>query len=280
MTESVAEARAAFGKRLREIRRSAGLTGRQLAGLTGWDESKVSKIEYGKTRPTEDDLRAYCVHARAMDQLPDLAASLSNIEASYLEWRRVLSTGTRRGQEESLKLAQQTTMMQVYQPFIIPGLLQTAEYARAVLREHIEFLGVPDDLEAGVAKRMERQELLYKARHRFRILIGEQALYTTVGDSDVMDGQLDRILSVMGLPTMVFGVVPAVSVPSTAPTNFVMFDKRMVTVETATAELTVTQPREIALYDRLFEVLAQRAVVGNAARALVTNASNTHRNLK
>ncbi len=186
----------------------------------------------------------------------------------------------RRGQEESLKLAQQTTMMQVYQPFIIPGMLQTAEYARAILREHIEFLGVPDDLEAGVAKRLERQELLYKARHRFRIVIGEQALYTTVGDNEVMDGQLDRILSVMGLPTMVFGVVPTVSGPSTAPTNFVMFDKRMVTVETATAELTVTQPREIALYDRLFETLAQRAVVGSAARALVTNASSTHKNQK
>jgi hypothetical protein len=44
-----------------------------------------------------------------------------------------------------------------YEPLLVPGILHTAEYAEAVMRRVIEFYGIPDDLDAGVAERMERQ---------------------------------------------------------------------------------------------------------------------------
>ncbi|MEV0710404.1 helix-turn-helix domain-containing protein [Nocardia aurea] len=277
MTSSVQQAREALGLRLREIRRSAGLTGRHLAGLAGWHESKVSKIEYGKIKPSDADLRAYCTHADAVEQLPDLTATLNNLEAAYLEWRRILSTGTKRAQHDTVRLAQQTKLTRIYQPIMIPGLLQTADYARGALRRSIDFFGVPNDVEHGVAKRLERQQVLYHGDHRFRVVIGEQALRTTVGDDSVMVGQLDRLLAVIGLPRLVLSIVPATAELTMATTNFVIYDDRMVLVEAITAELTITQPREIAQYGRVFETLAKQAVVGDAARALITTALGNRR---
>ena len=277
MTDSVQQAREALGLRLREIRRTAGLSGRQLADLAGWHESKVSKIEYGKIKPSDTDLRAYCTHTGAVDQLTDLTATLHNIEAAYLEWRRILSTGTKRAQHETVKLAQQTKLMRIYQPIMVPGILQTAEYAAAVLRKSIDFFHIPDDLEQGVAKRLERQQVLYQGKRQFRIIMGEQALYTTVGDDNVMAGQLDRLIAVIGLPRVLVGIVPADAELTMATTNFVMYDNRMVLVEATTAELTITQPREIAQYARVFDTLARLAVVGDAARAMITAALQRRR---
>ncbi|WP_280378018.1 helix-turn-helix domain-containing protein [Nocardia wallacei] len=277
MTDSVQQAREALGLRLREIRRTAGLNGRQLASLAGWHESKVSKIEYGKIKPSDADLRAYCAHSGALDQLPDLAATLHHIEAAYLEWRRILNTGTKRVQNETVKLAQQTKLMRIYQPIMVPGILQTADYAAAVLRKSIDFFHVPDDLEQGVAKRLERQQVLYHGKRQFRIIMGEQALHTTVGGDDIMAGQLDRLIAVIGLPRVLVGIVPADAELTMATTNFVIYDNRMVLVEAITAELTITQPREIAQYAKVFDTLARRAVFGETARTLIGKALEQRR---
>lgn len=272
MTSSVQQQREALGGRLRELRLQAGLSGSELARRAGWHQTRVPKIEYAKTKPTEADLRLWCTLTESEDQLADLIATARNIEAAYVEWRRVLHAGTRRRQHVSVKLTEQSKVLRIYQPSLIPGILQTAEYAHAMLRRSIDFHRIPDDLDAGLAKRLERQQLLYKGDRRFRVLIGEQAMYTTVGNDSVMTGQLDRLLAVMGLPRVVFGIIPATAELPMQTTNFVIFDDRMVMVEAMTAELTITQPREIALYHRAFETLAGRSVTGAAARELIHTA--------
>lgn len=277
MTSSVHEAREALGHRLRDIRKDAGLTGRELAALAGWHSSKVSKIEYGKQAPSEDDIRLWCRHARANNQVADLIATVRNIEAMYVEWRRILGTGTRRRQHASLTLEAKTRLMRWYEPLLVPGVLHTAEYAQAVMRKVIEFYGIPDDLDAGVAERMERQQILYRGDHRFHFLIAQQALLTTVGDNNVMMGQLDRLLAVMSLPRITLGVIPTFAEYRVPANQFIMFDNRLVHVETVSAELTIKQPREIALYGKVFDELTKLAVTGNDARALVTSALDYRR---
>ncbi|WP_245677685.1 DUF5753 domain-containing protein [Nocardia acidivorans] len=204
--------------------------------------------------------------------MPDLIATLRNVQAAYLEWRKVLGTGTKRRQHQIVKLAEQSRLMRIFQPNIIPGILQTAEYASAILRWSIDFYRIPDDLDEGVAKRLERQQLLYKGDHRFHILIAEQALRTTVGSNSVMVGQLDRLLAVIGLPRVLMGIIPSEAKLPMQITNFVMFDERLVLVEAVTAELSVTQPKEIALYGRLFTELSGLAVAGDSARAAIRRA--------
>ncbi|MGW5226618.1 helix-turn-helix domain-containing protein [Nocardia niigatensis] len=275
MTDSLDQAKEALGARLRELRLDAGISGSELARRAGWHQTKVPKIEYGKTKPTDADIRAWCAHTGAESQAPDLIATLRNIEAAWLEWRRVLGTGTKRRQQASIKLEAETEVMRVYHPFLIPGLLQTAEYAEGVLRSVIEFQQVPNDIADGVSKRLERQQILYRRDHRFHFVIAEQALRTTVGSDQTMIGQLDRLLAVVGMPRVVLGIVPAEEPYRVSMTNFALFDNSRVMVETVTAELTVTQPREIAQYGRAFDVLANQSVTGEPARRLIRRALET-----
>ncbi|MEU1205027.1 helix-turn-helix transcriptional regulator [Nocardia sp. NPDC005825] len=275
MTGSLDQAKEALGARLRELRLDAGISGSELARRAGWHQTKVPKIEYGKTKPTDADIRAWCSHTDSESQVSDLIATLRNIEAAWLEWRRVLGTGTKRRQQASIKLEAETEIMRVYHPFLVPGLLQTAEYAEGVLRQVIEFQQVPNDIDEGVSKRLERQQILYRRNHKFHFVIAEQALRTTVGTDKTMVGQLDRLLAVAGLPRVVLGIVPAEEPYRVSMTNFTIFDNTRVMVETVTAELTVTQPREIAQYGRAFDALASQSVTGDEARNLILRALAT-----
>ncbi|MEV0251460.1 helix-turn-helix transcriptional regulator [Nocardia sp. NPDC050712] len=276
MTNSVQEARKALGKRLREMRRRAGVTGRELARLAGWHESKVSKMEYGVISPSTADIRAYCLHTGADDQLEDLLATLHNIDSAYVEWRQALGTGMRRRQQQTLQLESRATFIRNWEPAIVSGLLQTADYAAAIMKNIIDFYRIPDDLNDAVAKRMERQRILYQQGKRFHILLAEQSLYTTFGGHHVMRGQLDRLHAVIGMPRVALGIVPRTADGLVVVENFFMFDNRMVKVEGHTAGLTITQPREIALYGRAFDTLASQSATGNAARALIRTALETH----
>lgn len=278
MTSSVHQTREALGHRLRDIRHDAGLTGRKLAERAGWHSSKISKIEYGKQTPTEDDIRTWCLHTGVNDQIPDLIATVRHIESMYVEWRRTLGTGTRRRQHTSRTLEAQTRLMRWYEPLLIPGLLHTAEYATAVMRQVIDFYQTPDDLDAGVAARIERQHILYRGDHRFYFIIAQQALLTTVGDTHVMIGQLDRLLTLISLPRVTLGIIPAHATYRVPTNQFIIYDNHLVHVETISAELTITQPREIALYHKTFHQLTQQATHGKAAQTLITTTLNNLQN--
>ncbi|MGV9632895.1 helix-turn-helix domain-containing protein [Nocardia rhamnosiphila] len=269
----VRKAREVLGQQLRDLRKDAGLTGRQLAELAGWHPSKVSRIEYGNQTATEDDIRNWCTQTGAEQHLPDLIAAVRNVDAAYLEWRRALGGGVRRRQKHAAAVEAETRLIRGYDPALIPGLLHTPGYAEAIIRQVIEFNQVPNDVEAAVAARMERQQqFLYQGHHRVHYLIGEQALYTTVGDDDVMLGQLDRLLASMSLPRVLLGVVPQKAPYRVSATNFVIYDQRLVLVEGVAAALNITQPREIKQYGRAFDALVKQAVTGRDARRLITDA--------
>ncbi len=269
MSVTVHQAKEALGNRLRELRKDAGLTGRQLAMLAGWPGSKVSKIEYGRQTPAEDDIRTWCRLTAADGQALDLIATVRDIEIMYVEWRRKLRTGTKRRQEASIAIEADTKLFRWFEPALIPGIFHTSEYAAAVMKQVIDFFAVPDDLDAGVSARMERQQILYRGDHQIHVIISEQTLKTEVGGPDVMIGQLDRLLAVSSLPRVRLGIIPE-RAPYRVPSNqFIMFDDRMVHVEAISAELTITQPREIDLYAKAFHGLTALAVHGRDARALI-----------
>ncbi|MEU2033018.1 helix-turn-helix domain-containing protein [Nocardia amamiensis] len=271
MTTTAKEAREAFGERLRNLRKDAGLTGRQLAELAGWHSSKVSKIEYGKQTATEEDIRTWCIHTSAADQIPDLIANLRNVETAYLEQKRMRLPHR---QKQSIATEAKANLMRWYEPVVVPGLLQTPPYAEAILRMVLDFYeDPPGDLEPGLAARLERQQVLYRGNHRFYFIIAEQVLHTPVSTADVMLEQLDRLLTAMSLPRVVLGILPTEAAYRTpVMNNFIMFDSRMVQVETISAELTITQPSEIAVYEKTFHRLKDQAIHGQDARAMIAAA--------
>ncbi|MGK8559478.1 helix-turn-helix domain-containing protein [Nocardia gipuzkoensis] len=267
---NVGEARRDLGARLRGLRVAARLRGYQLAEQAGWHPAKVSRIENGTQSISEDDLAAWCRITDAESEHPDLLATVRNISAAWMEWRRIVGHGYASHQRQISGLEDRSELLRGYDPQVFHGLLQTADYARALLEAGMKFLNTSRDLDEAVAARMERQKVLRHGRHRFYLLVGEQALRTTVGDDMVMIEQLRHVLDLMSLPRLVFGIVPADSPYFRRTTDFVLYDRRKVLVETITAESTVTQPREIALYEKVFNALTEQAVHGDMARKLIT----------
>ena len=177
--------------------------------------------------------------------------------------KRALGAGTAERYER-------TTRFRVYEHNVIPGLFQTADYCAAMLGFWFRFLDAPNDLDAAVAVRMERQRVLYRSGRRVDCVLEEQALRTWFGSAETQAGQLDRLLAVMSLPTVSLGIVPLMTErDGVASAGFFMFDDALVALETPTASIVVERPEEVALYGRLFETLSRSAVYGAAARALV-----------
>jgi transcriptional regulator with XRE-family HTH domain len=273
LTTPVQQAKEALGGRLREMRKDARLSARALASLLGWHFTKVSKIENGARSPSEDDIRAWCAACRAEDQVSDLIATVRHVASMYHEYRRQMQAGMKHLQESSVPLYEQTSLFRIYDTTVVPGLFTTAEYAAALFRFWQAFMGLKDDVDAAVEARMNRQRVLYTGGRQFRVVIEEQVLRTRVGGTDVMAGQLDRLLAVMSLPRVSVGVIPAAGERhSLTQGSFWMFDDSQVRIETVSASLTITQPRDIALYSRVFELLERSAVYGRQARQLIGRA--------
>jgi transcriptional regulator with XRE-family HTH domain len=268
----VEQARQALGARLRELRKDARLSGVRLADLAGWPASKVSKIEHGRQVPTEQDISDWCQLCGADLALPDLVATVRNVNAAYLEWKRVVAGGHTRRQQQSIELEGSTRLVRGFDPLIPTGLLQTRAYAEAILRRCIDFVGGANDIDDAVKARMQRQRVLREGVHQFHFLIGEAALYTGVGDDAIRREQLEHLIELMRLSRLALGVVPMTAEFVYTTTNFVIYDRRRVHVETVTAQLTITQPRELAYYDQAFATLTEHAVYGDRARELIVRA--------
>ncbi|TYK50452.1 helix-turn-helix domain-containing protein [Actinomadura decatromicini] len=278
MATSHQEAREALGVRLRELRQDSRLTQRRLADLADWHESKVSKIEHGRQTPSEDDIRAWCRLVGAEDHLPDLIATVRNITSAYREWRREWRAGAHRRQRAFAAQEAETRLFRIFEPIVIPGLLQTREYAAQRFRDNIAFHGTGGDVETAVQARMDRQDILRRGNRdrRFHMVVCEVALTIGLADADVLVGQLERLLTLSIMPRLSLGVIPTRVRHRRAPHHgFWVLDERLVLVETAAAELAITQPREIAVYVQEFDWLASSAVYGPAARDLINGAIRT-----
>ncbi|MBB5776239.1 helix-turn-helix domain-containing protein [Nonomuraea jabiensis] len=267
----VQEAREGLGRELREARKGSGYTGTALAELLGWPQSKVSKIETGRQTPTREDILAWTQATGRAGEAERLLARLDVLETMYAEWRRQLGAGTSARQRQSISLEAAAKHIRAFETTVIPGLLQTPDYARHRLAQSIERHGLPNDVDEGVRVRMQRQEVLYRPGKRLHFVLTEAALRYRLCPVEVMAGQLDRLVSLCAMRTVHVGVIGFDAELTESPKHgFWIFDDKRVLVETIGAELTLTQPQEIALYGRVFDKLAATASYGAAARKLIT----------
>jgi transcriptional regulator with XRE-family HTH domain len=267
------KAHQALGLRLRELRKDAGLSGRALAEATGWHFTRVSKLENGVQASSDRDIRAWCAACRCEDQVPDLIAQARAIESMYVEFRRRTRAGMKQLMLSPLPLYERTSTFRIYEHNVIPGLFQTAGYIRAMLPFWFDFLDTHNDLEESVAARLERQSVLYQAGKTFSVVLEEPCLHVRLGTADVLAGQLDRLLSVMGQPNVSLGIVPSdVDRDVIGTAGFWIFDDKIVKLETPTASIQVDQPQEVALYERMFDQLRTPAIYGREARQLILGA--------
>ncbi|MQY32207.1 hypothetical protein SRB17_01500 [Streptomyces sp. RB17] len=194
--------------------------------------------------------------------------------SSLIPWQQRLSTGTEGIQDEVIRWYQRTRHGKAYVPEMIWGTLQTEAYARVILRKVVDFLGVPDDVAAGAAKRMERQQVLYDGEHHYDVILGERALYTNVGGPEVMHGQMERLLRDIGLPSLTLGILPSAAEVSVVPMpGFSLYDGGRAHYELVSTGVDITHPDELALHEKAFDALSRSAHYGDAARGLISKAA-------
>jgi transcriptional regulator with XRE-family HTH domain len=276
-----------LGAELRRARELGGLSGRELAQRIGISQSKVSRAESGSTLLSMPQVAAWASATGASPDVADLLCALT--EAAYTEvhnWGTMFRDRPHiQGDIQSLE--ERARKILTFQPSVVPGLLQTAEYARRVFA-----MFQPPYLEQEIpevlAARLDRQVALFRARQRFDFLITEAALRWRPGPAPVLQAQLDRISSLSTLDNVSVGVIPlsAEAVTNTSH-GFVLFEMMehdesdaMVLVDTIHANLVVNDPESVALYRTRWSLLEQMALHGDEARSfLAFLASDIRKNL-
>jgi transcriptional regulator with XRE-family HTH domain len=272
------QAREALGLSLRELRLtcpSGRLTGAQLADRlgSGWTKSKVSKLENGRQTATSEDLQAWADATGHPEAYPGLLAQLRGFESHIRSWRRQLASGHRPVQDAITAEHDRTRVLTIWESTLIPGMLQTAEYARHVLVRHANLMRSPRDTEEAVRARIQRQAGLSDPGRRYRIMVWEGALHALVCPPLVLAAQLDRLAGVVGLDTVELGVVPFQASLKIFPGNgFWIYDDRRVVVEEWHAELWLDDTDSVTTYTRVWETLAESAVYGTDAQNVIARA--------
>jgi len=271
VTTDFQQAREALGRRLRELRGEP--TQRQLAVLLGWPQAKVSKLETGRQTATPDDLKAWAEATGHPATAEELLARLQGLETHVRSWRRQLRAGHRPVQDVLTIEYERSTVLHAWQGAMVVGMLQTADYARAIFTRFAELQQSPRDVEDAVRARVQRQQLLFQPGRTFHILMWEGALHAAVAPPEVLAAQLDSIATVIGLDTVRLGIVPFGAQLAIPPGNgFWLYDDRLAIVEEWHAELWLNDLETVALYQRVWDTLDSSAVYGTHARRLLARA--------
>ncbi|MER7703838.1 helix-turn-helix transcriptional regulator [Kitasatospora sp. NPDC097605] len=266
-------ARQALADRLRDLRRDAGLTGRELSARCGWHPAKTSRIQKAESTPSDDDIRAWCTACGTEDHIPVLIAASRSVASMYVEWKRLQRAGLQQLQETYTRSYRASRLLRLYSSDVVPGMLQTPGYAATILSRFADTAGSPDELERAVAQRMRSARPMREGNHRIVCLVEESVLRYRIAERSVMVEQLARLLAAKALPRVSLGIIPFTAQRTIWPVEtFHVIDDRMIEVELVTARVQVTNPPEVGEYLETFTELQGLAVYGREADALIASA--------
>ncbi|MBL1082923.1 helix-turn-helix domain-containing protein [Streptomyces actinomycinicus] len=270
MQNGPAVRRRKLGAELRMLRTCAGLTSGEAARLVGWHQSKVSRIETGASGVKPADLRllldAYGVRDGHLRELLLMLAGSEDAGGRHRWWhayRGVLPPTYR----DFISLESQASAMRTLETTVVPGLLQTAEYARAVTRAAVNDLD-EDRLDALVEVRLARQDVLRSDPPLvLSAVLDEAVLRREVGGPGVMARQLERLMEAARLPQVRLQVLPfgaGAHVGLTGP--FVIFsfpstsDLDVVVLDQLTSSLYLERKEDLMAYSEAFNTLQFHAL--------------------
>jgi transcriptional regulator with XRE-family HTH domain len=249
-----------FGAELRYYRTRAALSQKDLAALAHVSHDVISKMETGDRPPAED-------FPPRLDAIPELdtQGALTRL------WGHLKKSFKQRAYGWFAKWADiesQATALRWYEPLIVPGLLQTEDYARAILalRPSGE-----KDLDVQVAARLARQDVLEQVQ--LWCVLDEGVLHREIGGAKVMQAQLDRLAALAGHPRVTIQIIPGCYGHAGLLGGLILADldgqPSMVYLETA-AEGQITDSPAVASHVALrFDKLRSEALPWAASRDLI-----------
>ena len=245
--------------------------------MLGWQQSKVLKIETRKQLPSEEDIAAWVGAAGGSPETAsELLGTLRGARVEYAAWKDAYrDSGADGVQADILELEAQTTRIAEFQPAMISGLLQTSDYAREFLHlpcGPLSFGADEDTIDQMVAKRMQRQQVLYQHGKQVQVVMLEGALRCRVVSAPTLAGQLDRLMAISGLSSLELGIIPfEAAVPVFPLSGFRLYDD-LVIVESIVGEQQLAEPDDVARYEKYLELLREAASTGREAAAIIGRA--------
>jgi transcriptional regulator with XRE-family HTH domain len=260
---------------LRRMRDAATMTGEEAAARLGWSASKISRIETGQTPASLADLRrlldVYEVFGSQRERLELLVES-----AAQRGWWDAYADTL--GPEYAALIALETEAQSVrwYSPMLVPGLLQTEQYAREVIRSGL-LIAPPGEVERRVQVKMTRQRVLTKDDPlKLSVILDEAAILRPVGSPEIMREQLGHLASVAGLPNVTIQVLPlaAGTHPATSGEFTILGFPELVApdvvyLENMTSDLYVEREGDVYRYAIAFDRLRALALSTDESAALI-----------
>lgn len=251
---------------LRQERDSKGYTQRDVAEALDWSPSKLIRIEKGTVGISVTDLKALLLHyditeRERVDQLVDMVKA-GKKPAWWHQYRDVYPQQF----INFIGLESSAIRIRQFQGLIVPGTLQTPEYAASIMRAYGT---VEANVERGVEVRMRRrEELIRSGGPELSFIIDESALLRQVGDSEVMVGQVRQLMELSAYKQMHIQVMPFSAGPSSAMVgSFIVLelseeqDDYAMMLETPDGAVLVDEPNEqTARYSKFFTELRDKAL--------------------
>lgn len=254
---------------LRRLRHDAGLSIEDVTAGLGWQPSKLSRIENRQVGISTADLRklfvAYKVADSALrDQLADMARRAT--ERGW--WQSFSSDVVPSALANLIGLETEARTIRSYEPELVPGLLQTEAYARAIMRAW-QPSWTASDIDRRVEIRLGRQDVLRQAGASPQVscIINEAVLRRSVGGNEVMHEQVEVLakerdpanVTVQVLPFN-SGAHPAMAGPFQVLTFYDPGDLGVVHLESAMTANALERPEELRRYDEIWGALQARAL--------------------
>ncbi|MDQ0990278.1 helix-turn-helix transcriptional regulator [Streptomyces sp. V3I7] len=265
-----------LGRRLLDLRERAGLKREEAARVLHVAPATIRRMETAevslKIPYVQLLLKAYGVRDDETDDFVRLAE-----EANKPGWWQRFHAILPGWFSMHVSLEGAAALIRSYEPHFVPGLLQTEDYARGVLRSGAIGQTRPDDIERHVALRMQRQGLLTRSdAPRFWAVMDETALRRPVGPPEVMRGQIDKLLDVERLPNVTLQITPFASGPHPGTYGpFVLFRfavpelPDMVYSEYLTGAVYLDTPAEVASYLEVMDRMAAQAAAAHRTKEIL-----------
>jgi len=248
-----------LGKRLRELRNQHDLTVEDVASRLLCSATKISRLETGARRPSLRDVRDLCT-LYELDE--PTSAELMNLARGAREqgwWTQYEDIQL----DPYIGLEAVATAITSYSMYYVPALLQTEEYARALIKGIAPQIN-PVIHEQRVEVRLRRQQLLEEhPRPRYRVLLDEAVLHRRVGGPEIMAVQLGKLLEAERRSIVTIQVIPFdVGAHAAQDSNFVLLEfgegpdlSPVVFVEGLTGNQYIERKADLARYREAVEHL-------------------------
>ena len=268
---------------LRRLRNDVDKTAEDVAEVLRWSKAKISRYELAQGGLKPEDvarlLEFYGVQGSQRDQLLALAE-----EGTHKGWWESYDDVLTQGHRDYIALEAEATSILEWQVNVVPGLLQTEQYARNILSAYQEVATIsPRAVERRVETRRIRQQLLTRDEPpEYVALLDESVLYRRRGDQSVMRAQLQRLADAAQLPNVTIQILPLQQDHGLAVDSFSIFQfgkahetilHDVVNVEHVSNELHVDDDTDTHQFRLAFNHLAGESLSPQDSRDLIVTVS-------